>query len=102
MASMLDQFNASSTRTNTQQHEDLAAMSNRVMTIGSGFVPISSGKSPIFTKHKMNFTMPHAIHHMAICNGNLVLVMANKVVFRMQLNDIDRSDGIYNLGVVLL
>lgn len=41
----------------------------------------------------MNISFPHNIVQMEMCNSNLVLIMSNNVVFRMNLNDVDRFDG---------
>ncbi|GAB0098552.1 Vacuolar protein sorting-associated protein 18 homolog [Sergentomyia squamirostris] len=87
MTSMFDQYNK------TLKRDDSSA---KTMTpTSSGYISVKmSQEAPIFGKLKMNITMPHVINHLVISNGWLMLVMANNVVFRMQLVDINRSDEV--------
>lgn len=48
---------------------------------------------PIFSKAKMSFAPSDKITHVAICNKQLVLAMANSVLFRMNLQQPDQQDG---------
>lgn len=49
--------------------------------------------TPIFSKTKMNFTPSDKITHAAVSNKNLVVAMANSMLFRMNLQQPDRQEG---------
>uniref|UniRef100_A0A1B0DRJ0 Vacuolar protein sorting-associated protein 18 homolog n=1 Tax=Phlebotomus papatasi TaxID=29031 RepID=A0A1B0DRJ0_PHLPP len=90
MTSMFDQYNK------TLKRDETSSKSSSVVTpTSSGYISVRmSQEAPIFSKLKMNISMPHVINHLAVSNGWLMLVMANNVVFRMQLVDINRSDEV--------
>lgn len=48
---------------------------------------------PIFTKSKKDFTPSDRITHVAIANKNLVIVMANGILFRMNLHNPQQCIG---------
>ncbi|XP_055714077.1 vacuolar protein sorting-associated protein 18 homolog isoform X2 [Phlebotomus papatasi] len=90
MTSMFDQYNK------TLKRDESSSKSSAVVTpTSSGYISVRmSQEAPIFSKLKMNISMPHVINHLTVSNGWLMLVMANNVVFRMQLVDINRSDEV--------
>lgn len=89
MSSLLDQFNSHS----AQSQPEYPVASEPVRN--SGYISMNQevAKDPIFKKRKMNISFPHNICHMAICNEQLVLIMANNAVYRMNLNDVNQFDG---------
>ncbi|XP_059616594.1 vacuolar protein sorting-associated protein 18 homolog isoform X2 [Phlebotomus argentipes] len=89
MTSMFDQYNK------TLKRDESSVKSSAVTPTSSGYISVRmSQEAPIFGKLKMNISMPHVINHLVVSNGWLMLVMANNVVFRMQLVDINRSDEV--------
>uniref|UniRef100_A0A6B2EJR4 Vacuolar protein sorting-associated protein 18 homolog n=1 Tax=Phlebotomus kandelakii TaxID=1109342 RepID=A0A6B2EJR4_9DIPT len=89
MTSMFDQYNK------TLKRDESSTKSSAVTPTSSGYISVRmSQEAPIFGKLKMNISMPHVINHLAVSNGWLMLVMANNVVFRMQLVDINKSDEV--------
>uniref|UniRef100_A0A1B0CQ76 Vacuolar protein sorting-associated protein 18 homolog n=1 Tax=Lutzomyia longipalpis TaxID=7200 RepID=A0A1B0CQ76_LUTLO len=90
MTSMFDQYNKT-----LKRDESSTKSSSVTPTTSSGYISVRmSQEAPIFSKLKMNISMPHVINHLVVSNGWLMLVMANNVVFRMQLTDINRSDEV--------
>lgn len=91
MSSLLDQFNSQSGQ--VQATDPYPVMMSSVKA--SGYISMNQdvAQDPIFKKHKMNIEFPHSICHMAICNDQLVLIMANNAVYRMNLKDVQQSDG---------
>lgn len=55
---------------------------------------------PIFSKTKKDFTPSSKITHVAISNKNLVIAMANNILFRMDLHQPQKKDGIYVIYVL--
>lgn len=51
--------------------------------------------TPIFSKQKLNFNPSDRITHLTVANDYLVLVMANGVLFRIDLTCPDRNEGIF-------
>lgn len=92
MSSLLDQFNSQSGQ--APPSDPYPVMVNSVKA--SGYISVNQevARDPIFKKHKMNISFPHHISHMAICSDQLVLIMANNAVYRMNLQDVDKSDEI--------
>lgn len=113
MSSLLDQFNSQSMQSQSDPYPVMAdsvknsgyiSMQGKTSSSSSikidtplfpcnSLLPDDARKIPIFKKHKMNISFPHNIVQMEMCNSNLVLIMSNNVVFRMNLNDVDRFDG---------
>lgn len=48
---------------------------------------------PIFTKSKKDFASPEKITHVAVSNKYLVIVMANSLLFKMNLNNPHQTSG---------
>lgn len=53
--------------------------------------------TPIFSKQKMQFTPSDKITHLAVANDILVLAMANNTLFRINLKQPDKNEGIVNI-----
>lgn len=90
MSSLLDQFNSQST---SQPPSDPYPSAVGSAVKDSGYISMTQSRDPIFKKQNMGLGFPHNICHMAICNDQLVLIMANNAVYRMNLNDVDEYDG---------
>ncbi|XP_023014330.1 vacuolar protein sorting-associated protein 18 dor isoform X2 [Leptinotarsa decemlineata] len=80
MTSMFDQFEQASLKTKSN------ISTAEMCTLG--FINMSLEQEvPIFMKSKKDFIPSDRITHVAIANKNLAMVMANNVLFRMNLNN---------------
>ncbi|CAG9857094.1 unnamed protein product [Phyllotreta striolata] len=86
MTSMFDQFDQASFKAKQ--------MSTPEMT-SSGYINMSlEPEVPIFTKSKKDFTPTEKVTHVAIANKQLVLVMANSLLFKMNINNPNQTSEI--------
>ena len=86
---MFDQYNK------TLKREEINPnIINNVLT-SSGYVSVRmKEEAPIFSKQKMNLNLPHDITHIVISNNWLTMLMSNHIIFRLNLQQPDRQDGI--------
>lgn len=64
----------------------------------TGFIQVKfEPEQPIFNKIQMNFTPLDKITHVAVSNNYLILAMANNVLFRIDIQQPDKHDGIKHL-----
>lgn len=87
---MLDQYEQASHLPKTSQSAPKATP-----LTSSGYVSMKlEEETPIFMKQKMNFNPSDNITHIAVANDNLVLAMANNALFRINLKNPDKHEGI--------
>ena len=68
-----------------------------------GFINMNlEPEKPIFTKVKKDFTPSDKVTHVALSNKQLIIVMANNILFRMNMNNPQEHDGIFTSFVLLL
>uniref|UniRef100_T1JMS9 Pep3/Vps18 beta-propeller domain-containing protein n=1 Tax=Strigamia maritima TaxID=126957 RepID=T1JMS9_STRMM len=61
----------------------------------SGFINVGlETDEPMFRKIKLDLRPPDTVSHMVVRNNHLVLAMANKTIFRIDLKNIDTPDEI--------
>lgn len=84
------------------QFEQAAQRPKKSTNVPTNFILMQLEKDlPIFSKTKMSFTPSDKITHVAICNKQLAVAMANGMLFRMNLQLPDQQDGKCN-GTVFI
>lgn len=89
MASMFDQYNDTLIREGKNQNI------NNGPPPSTGYVSIKiKDDTPIFTKQKMNLNLPYKMTHLCVCNDWFVVLMANYMIFRLNLKQPEKNNGI--------
>ncbi|XP_057663701.1 vacuolar protein sorting-associated protein 18 homolog isoform X1 [Diorhabda carinulata] len=86
MTSMFEQFEQPDMKTKNVPSAEMSM---------SAYINVSlEQEAPIFSKSKKDFTPSERITHVAIANKYLIIVMANSVLFRMNLNNPQQTSEI--------
>ncbi|XP_064634570.1 vacuolar protein sorting-associated protein 18 homolog [Lineus longissimus] len=91
MASMLEQYEQSRTRT-ANVGQQRSAMPEPVT---SGFINARmEDETPIFNKQRINFRPPEPISHLVVCNSYLVMAMTSNTLLRIDLEHPEAPDEV--------
>uniref|UniRef100_H2ZFS1 Vacuolar protein sorting-associated protein 18 homolog n=1 Tax=Ciona savignyi TaxID=51511 RepID=H2ZFS1_CIOSA len=100
MASILDQYEATMSRSSTSERNSARPnigsniSSNPMEPVASGYISTTEDQTPIFNKSKINFKPQEPISHMAICNNMLCMVMSGHLLLRINLLHPDNVDEV--------
>lgn len=96
MTSMFDQYD----KTLKSDKPPSSQVVNAALT-SSGYVSVrTKEETPIFSKRKMQITLPHDIMFLKVCNNWLVTLMSHNVLLRLYLPQPDRQDGNVTFGTL--
>lgn len=92
MALNFDQFNNNS----LVQREPNIRLSDETQIVPSGYVQIKKNyEKQIFTKSKMNVSLPASISFLSVANDQLVVFMSNQLLFRLNLKHPDKQSEVF-------
>ncbi|XP_078486293.1 vacuolar protein sorting-associated protein 18 homolog [Ciona intestinalis] len=97
MSSILDQYEATmshGTIPDRQRSVHSNSASSPVEPVASGYISATEDQTPIFNKSKINFKPQEPITHLSICNNMLCMVMAGRLLLRINLMHPDNVDEV--------